>query len=74
MPARDPSGKPCSEAGSLETEEDVVASILHIQDVKPAVFPLIVCILSTISVVLHAVGGNGPHDIGVSFYVSSYFV
>lgn len=73
MPASDPSGKHCNEAIETE-EEDVVASILHIQDVEPAVFPLTVRILSTISVVLHAVGGNGPHDIGARLYVSSYSV
>lgn len=41
--------------------------------VCPAVFPLTVHILSTIPVALHAVGGDdGPLDIGVRLYMSSY--
>ncbi|KAI4337787.1 hypothetical protein L6164_016162 [Bauhinia variegata] len=43
-------------------------------DTEPAVFPLTVRLLSTIPVVLHAVGGDdGPLDIGVRLYMSSYF-
>ncbi|KAE9595923.1 hypothetical protein Lal_00031034 [Lupinus albus] len=42
--------------------------------IDPAFFPLTVRILSTIPVVLHAVGGDdGPLDIGVRLYMSSYF-
>lgn len=75
MATRDPSGKHCNEVGTSEFEDgDVLASIVHIQDIEPAVFPLTVRILSTISVALHAVAGNGPHDIGARLYVSSYFV
>lgn len=47
----------------------------HVSDtgVDPAVFPLTVRLLSTIPVALHAVGGNdGPIDIGVRLYMSSY--
>ncbi|KAK3005232.1 hypothetical protein RJ639_017672 [Escallonia herrerae] len=43
-------------------------------DIEPAVFPLTVRLLSTIPVVLHAVGGDdGPLDIGARLYISSYF-
>nr|DAD39572.1 TPA_asm: hypothetical protein HUJ06_013895 [Nelumbo nucifera] len=42
--------------------------------ISPAVFPLTVRLLSTIPVVLHAVGGDdGPLDIGARLYMSSYF-
>lgn len=42
--------------------------------IDPAVFPLTMRILSTIPVALHAIGGdNGPIDIGVRLYMSSYF-
>ncbi|KAM7253152.1 hypothetical protein ACFE04_025770 [Oxalis oulophora] len=42
--------------------------------VRPAVFPLIVHVLSTIPVVLYPIGGNGsgPLDIGARLYTSSY--
>nr|GLL44330.1 DIS3-like exonuclease 2 isoform X1 [Ipomoea trifida] len=41
---------------------------------EPAVFPLTIQLLSTIPVVLHAVGGeDGPIDIGARLYISSYF-
>lgn len=50
-----------SNSGSLQTEID------------PAVFPLTMRILSTIPVALHAIGGDdGPLDIGVRLYTSSY--
>ncbi|RDX66090.1 DIS3-like exonuclease 2, partial [Mucuna pruriens] len=43
-------------------------------EIDPAVFPLTVRLLSTIPVALHAVGGDdGPLDIGVRLYMSSYF-
>ncbi|XP_021660042.2 DIS3-like exonuclease 2 isoform X2 [Hevea brasiliensis] len=43
-------------------------------EIEPVVFPLTVRLLSTIPVALHAVGGDdGPIDIGVRLYVSSYF-
>ncbi|KAF5740300.1 DIS3-like exonuclease 2 [Tripterygium wilfordii] len=42
--------------------------------IEPAVFPLTVRLLATIPVALHAVGGDdGPLDIGVRLYMSSYF-
>ncbi|XP_050363087.1 DIS3-like exonuclease 2 [Argentina anserina] len=42
-------------------------------ELAPMVFPLTMRILSTISVVLHAVGGDdGPVDIGARLYISSY--
>nr|KYP44583.1 DIS3-like exonuclease 2 [Cajanus cajan] len=54
--------EPISGSDSVETEID------------PAVFPLTVRVLSTIPVALHAVGGDdGPLDIGVRLYMSSYF-
>jgi len=43
-------------------------------EIDPSVFPLTVHVLSTIPVALHAVGGDdGPLDIGVRLYMSSYF-
>lgn len=43
-------------------------------EIAPLVFPLTVHVLSTIPVALHAVGGDdGPLDIGVRLYMSSYF-
>ncbi|XP_004290840.1 PREDICTED: DIS3-like exonuclease 2 [Fragaria vesca subsp. vesca] len=55
------SNEPCSNGCSLNSE------------VEPMVFPLTVRLLSTIPVVLHAVGGDdGPVDIGARLYMSSY--
>ncbi|GAV84103.1 RNB domain-containing protein [Cephalotus follicularis] len=43
-------------------------------EICPAVSPLTVHLLSTIPVALHAVGGDdGPLEIGVRLYMSSYF-
>ncbi|CAN1175422.1 DIS3-like exonuclease 2 [Linum perenne] len=43
-------------------------------EIVPAVSPLTVRTLSTIPVALHAIGGDdGPLDIGVSLFMSSYF-
>ncbi|KAF8411801.1 hypothetical protein HHK36_004360 [Tetracentron sinense] len=43
-------------------------------EIDPAVFPLTVRLFSTISVALHAVGGDGgPLDIVARLYMSSYF-
>ncbi|XP_019182219.1 PREDICTED: DIS3-like exonuclease 2 isoform X2 [Ipomoea nil] len=48
--------------------------ITNVSNLEPAVFPLTVQPLSTIPVVLHAVGGeDGPIDIGARLYISSYF-
>ncbi|XP_050127219.1 DIS3-like exonuclease 2 isoform X2 [Malus sylvestris] len=42
-------------------------------EIDPLVFPLTLRVLSTIPVVLHAVGGDdGPVDIGARLYMSSY--
>ncbi|XP_010274334.1 PREDICTED: DIS3-like exonuclease 2 isoform X2 [Nelumbo nucifera] len=42
-------------------------------EIGPAVFPLTVRLLSTIPVVLHAIGGDDePLDIGARLYMSSY--
>ncbi|KAL8133763.1 DIS3-like exonuclease 2 [Apium graveolens] len=74
MPAVDSSDENRDEVGSLQIEGDALASVVHSQDVEPAVFPLTVRSLSTISVALHAVGGDdGPHDVGARLFVSSYF-
>lgn len=64
-----------NENGGCESERGLSApGILQVKEVEPAVFPLTVRLLSTIPVVLHAVGGdNGPVDIGARLYVSSYF-
>ena len=43
-------------------------------EIEPSFFPLTVRTLSTIPVVLHAVGGDdGPLDIGARLYMSSYY-
>ncbi|KAK9075467.1 hypothetical protein SSX86_003791 [Deinandra increscens subsp. villosa] len=43
-------------------------------DIEPAVFPLVLHILSTIPVAIHPIGGDdGPIDIGARLYTSSYF-
>nr|XP_043607578.1 DIS3-like exonuclease 2 isoform X2 [Erigeron canadensis] len=43
-------------------------------DIEPAVFPLVLNILSTIPVAVHPIGGDdGPIDIGARLYMSSYF-
>ncbi|PRQ26500.1 putative exoribonuclease II [Rosa chinensis] len=60
-PAGKSSNEPSSNGCSLNSE------------VEPMVFPLTVRLLSTIHVVLHAVGGDdGPVDIGARLYMSSY--
>lgn len=58
----------------IEGEDVILSRVSQIVDVEPAVFPLTVHLLSTIPVVLHAIGGDdGPIDIGAKLYVSSYF-
>nr|AAQ20089.1 S1 self-incompatibility locus-linked pollen G211 protein [Petunia integrifolia subsp. inflata] len=45
-----------------------------VKKVEPAVFPMTLRLLSTIPVALHADGGgDGPLEIGVRLFVSSYF-
>lgn len=42
-------------------------------EISPGVFPLTVHLLSTIPVALHAVGGDdGPLEVGVRLYMTSY--
>ncbi|KAJ8541700.1 hypothetical protein K7X08_002516 [Anisodus acutangulus] len=42
--------------------------------IEPAVFPVTLRLLSTITVALHAIGGGyGPLDIGARLFVTSYF-
>ncbi|KAI3920033.1 hypothetical protein MKW98_001289 [Papaver atlanticum] len=48
--------------------------VLEINDVEPACFPLTLRLFSTITVALHAVGGDdGPPDVGARLYLSSYY-
>ncbi|KAJ9567030.1 hypothetical protein OSB04_002996 [Centaurea solstitialis] len=43
-------------------------------DIQPAVFPLVLHLLSTVPVALHPIGGDdGPLDIGARLYMASYF-
>ncbi|KAI3673002.1 hypothetical protein L6452_39108 [Arctium lappa] len=43
-------------------------------DIEPAVFPLVLHLLSTVPVALHPIGGDdGPLDIGARLYMTSYF-
>ncbi|XP_038886229.1 DIS3-like exonuclease 2 isoform X1 [Benincasa hispida] len=59
--------------GSAVEQESNLKSHVSDTGVDPAVFPLTVRLLSTIPVALHAVGGDdGPIDIGVRLYMSSY--
>ncbi|KAJ1439240.1 Ribonuclease II/R, conserved site [Sesbania bispinosa] len=66
----------CKVDDSISAMDSVPISRLDSSDteIEPAVFPLTVRLLSTIPVALHAVGGDdGPLDIGVRLYMSSYF-
>ncbi|KAJ1384391.1 Ribonuclease II/R, conserved site [Sesbania bispinosa] len=66
----------CKVGDSISAMDSVPISRLDSSDteIEPAVFPLTVRLLSTIPVALHAVGGDdGPLDIGVRLYMSSYF-
>lgn len=59
---------------SLDLAHGSLSGISDAIEVEPAVFPLMVQLLSTIPVALHAVGGDdGPLDIGARLYMSSYF-
>lgn len=59
---------------SLDPAPGSISGISDAIEVEPAVFPLMVQLLSTIPVALHAVGGDdGPLDIGARLYMSSYF-
>ncbi|XP_061341904.1 DIS3-like exonuclease 2 [Gastrolobium bilobum] len=59
---------------STMDREPISGSDTSKTEIEPAVFPLTVRLLSTIPVALHAVGGDdGPLDIGVRLYTSSYF-
>ncbi|CAA3012949.1 DIS3-like exonuclease 2 [Olea europaea subsp. europaea] len=62
------------EDGESQLDGEILKSdVSGIINVEPAVFPLTVRLLSTIPVVLHAVGGDdGPLDIGTRLYISSY--
>lgn len=58
------------ENGESQTCEDISDGMNY----EPAFFPLTVHLLSTIPVVVHAVGGDdGPLDIVARLYASSYF-
>lgn len=59
--------------GAVVEQESNLKSHVSDTGIDPAVFPLTVRLLSTIPVALHAVGGDdGPIDIGVRLYMSSY--
>lgn len=71
-----------NQSGAIEVDDSISAmdrepisrSGTSITEIDPAVFPLTVRLLSTIPVALHAVGGDdGPLDIGVRLYMSSYY-
>ncbi|CBI19050.3 unnamed protein product, partial [Vitis vinifera] len=65
--------RPCN----LKQEVDACMSESGVPDaneIDPLFFPLTVRTLSTIPVVLHAVGGDdGPLDIGARLYMNSYY-
>uniref|UniRef100_A0ACD5ZN55 Uncharacterized protein n=1 Tax=Avena sativa TaxID=4498 RepID=A0ACD5ZN55_AVESA len=63
------------EAGGRTAADSVLPSDDAVKvEVAPAFLPLVICYLSDIPVVLHAIGGeNSPVDIGVRLYISSYF-
>lgn len=62
------------EDGESQLDGEILKSdVSGIINIEPAVFPLTVRLLSTIPVMLHAVGGDdGPLDIGTRLYISSY--
>lgn len=62
----------------LSSEQAVQDNTMEAEEIKdendPAFFPLMLHVLSSVPVVLHAVGGDGsPLDIGARLYMSSYF-
>eukprot|EP00268_Persea_americana_P031034 TRINITY_DN3011_c0_g1_i2.p1 TRINITY_DN3011_c0_g1~~TRINITY_DN3011_c0_g1_i2.p1 ORF type:complete len:1106 (-),score=254.73 TRINITY_DN3011_c0_g1_i2:667-3984(-) len=62
----------------LSSEQAVQDSTMEAEEIQdendPAFFPLMLHVLSSVPVVLHAVGGDGsPLDIGARLYMSSYF-
>lgn len=67
--------------GSINDEHGAAAHNSELSDcgsseieIDPAVFPFTMHVLSTIPVALHPTGGDdGPVDIGVRLYMSSYF-
>lgn len=62
---------PCDLKVAMDGSDELDASETELD---PAVFPLTVRLLSTIPVALNAIGGNdGPLDIGVRLYMTSYF-
>lgn len=65
---------PCEEhPESLSKEEQLNSGCSEVPIVEPAVFPLTLHLLSNVSVVLEATGGDdGPVDVVAKLYVSSY--
>jgi DIS3-like exonuclease 2 len=60
---------------SAQASEPICRLVIPNTEVDPGFFPLTVHLLSTIPVVLRAVGGDdGPLDIGVRLYMSSYLM
>ncbi|XP_030536129.1 DIS3-like exonuclease 2 isoform X2 [Rhodamnia argentea] len=62
------------DSGATEVKNlDIPRLSSRSSEVGPMVFPMTVRLLSTIPVALHAVGGDdGPIDIGVRLYMSTY--
>ncbi|XP_008219749.1 PREDICTED: DIS3-like exonuclease 2 isoform X1 [Prunus mume] len=59
--------------GAAAQDVGVATHSSNESEIDPLVFPLTLRVLSTISVVLHAIGGDdGPIDIGARLYMSSY--
>lgn len=59
--------------GAAAQDVGVATHSSNESEIDPLVFPLTLRVLSTIPVVLHAIGGDdGPIDIGARLYMSSY--
>ncbi|KAJ4814037.1 DIS3-like exonuclease 2 [Rhynchospora pubera] len=57
-----------------ELLEEVETTETNSTELYPAVFPMVLRVLSSVHVALRAIGGDdGPIDIGVRLYASSYF-
>lgn len=61
-------------SGVLQIGNASKSCLSGIPKIEPAVFPVTLRLLSTITVALHAIGGGyGPLDIGARLFISSYF-
>lgn len=62
------------DCGALQIGNASKSCLSGIPKIEPAVFPVTLRLLSTITVALHAIGGGyGPLDFGVRLFISSYF-